>query len=635
MSKLLDQLTISKKLSILFFFALFLLAVPNYIYLTEIENQIDFANQEKKGAKIIPEVMNVLQKVQQHRGLSAIILSGDQTVHSSWQKKRTEVDQAFLQLELLLAQYPELDLLPESKKIKTKWNTLKPRLNQVDTSESFLLHTEIAEDILEFIVLVADHSGITYDPTVDGYQIGFVVVHLIPWLTEYSGRIRAVGGKILASGEASIADKTTLQFYTKIGYHELEDIQRADGKISEANPEVGEEISKKMSMVISSTDAVLKIIDREILNSTEYTYSTDKYFSEITNAINGQYQFMHEASEIQETILDQITFEKRRDMILFLLFEGIFLFAAIIIGYIIVTKITGPAKLVSESLYEVSQGNLKINLKKTEGRDEIAVMQNSLQETVNHLSQVLSEIIGSAFSLTGAADQLSSTAQTMSQASSEQSASVEEVSSSLETMSTSIQQNTENSRETNKIAMDAAKQAFEGGKAVKETVNAMNQIAEKISIIDVIAYQTNLLALNAAIEAARAGEQGKGFAVVAAEVRKLAERSQSAAQEIGEIASNSVQLANDAGKLLDEMVPSIKKTSDLVQEVAVASEDQSSRVSQVNQAMVQLDQITQQNASSAEELAATAEETNTQADQLNKLVSYFKIDQSYSLESQN
>jgi methyl-accepting chemotaxis protein len=153
----------------------------------------------------------------------------------------------------------------------------------------------------------------------------------------------------------------------------------------------------------------------------------------------------------------------------------------------------------------------------------------------------------------------------------------------------------------------------------------MKQIAQKIGIIDDIAYQTNLLALNAAIEAARAGEHGKGFAVVAAEVRKLAERSQIAAQEIGTVATSSVELAEKAGRLLDNIVPNIKKTSDLVQEISAASAEQTSGVGQINAAVNQMNQTTQKNAASSKELAATAEEMSAQAEQLQQTMAFFKL----------
>lgn len=305
------------------------------------------------------------------------------------------------------------------------------------------------------------------------------------------------------------------------------------------------------------------------------------------------------------------------------------LIAALILGlvlaFVIARIISRPLNVAAQVAAQLAEGDLTATIEVT-SKDETGLLLLAMQNMIGKLSAIITEVRSSADNLASASEEVSATAQSMSQASSEQAASVEETSASIEQMSASINQNTENAKVTDGMASKAAKEANEGGDAVQQTVNAMKQIAQRISIIDDIAYQTNLLALNAAIEAARAGEHGKGFAVVAAEVRKLAERSQVAAQEIGELSSDSVQLAEKAGKLLDEIVPSIRKTSDLVQEISAASEEQASGVSQINTAMVQLNQITQQNASSSEELAATSEEMSSQAEQLQHAMSFFTVD---------
>jgi methyl-accepting chemotaxis protein len=253
-------------------------------------------------------------------------------------------------------------------------------------------------------------------------------------------------------------------------------------------------------------------------------------------------------------------------------------------------------------------------------------VKDSSNSTCENLTRVMGEVRSASDALTGAANQVSATAQALSQAASEQAASVEQTTASMELMSASIEQNSDNARVTDSMASKASTEAVEGGSAVAQTVTAMKQIARHISIVDDIAYQTNLLALNAAIEAARAGEHGKGFAVVAAEVRKLAERSQTAAKEIGQLAGDSVSTAERAGKLLDEIVPSIQKTSELVQEITAASAEQSESVTQIGGAMGQLSKATQQNASASEELAATSEELSAQAEQLQQSIAFFKTE---------
>ncbi|MCK9529671.1 MAG: methyl-accepting chemotaxis protein [Gammaproteobacteria bacterium] len=294
------------------------------------------------------------------------------------------------------------------------------------------------------------------------------------------------------------------------------------------------------------------------------------------------------------------------------------------IAFWMTRSITRPLNDAVHVAEQIASGNLDIHVE-SKSRDETGQLLQAMAQMVGKLSQIIGEINSATEALSSASEEVAATAQSLSQGATEQAASVEETSASLEQMGASVKQNAENAKVTDSIATTSAQQGNEGGKAVQETVDAMKQIADKIGIIEDIAYKTNLLALNAAIEAARAGEHGKGFAVVADEVRKLAERSQVSAQEISGLAGDSVKIAERAGKLLEEIVPNIKKTAELVQEITAASEEQATGVAQVNTAVSQLDKVSQQSASSSEELASTAEEMSSQAQQLAATVSFFKL----------
>ncbi|NDV23880.1 methyl-accepting chemotaxis protein [Desulfovibrio sp. JC022] len=309
-----------------------------------------------------------------------------------------------------------------------------------------------------------------------------------------------------------------------------------------------------------------------------------------------------------------------------ILFSGtlIALLIGILIAFVLTRAITGPIQMGVRFAQRMSEGDFTRTLN-IDQKDEVGILAAALNNMVNRLSVVVGEVGSASENVASGSEELSATAESLSQSSTEQAANVEEVSSSMEQMTGNIRQNAENAQQTESIAVQSAQQAEESGKAVTQAVEAMKNIAEKISIIEEIARQTNLLALNAAIEAARAGEHGKGFAVVAAEVRKLAERSGEAAREIGDLSSGTVSVAEKAGEMLVQLVPDIKRTAELVQEITAGSSEQLTGAEQINKAVQQLDQVTQQNASASEEMASTSEELSSQAEELQQTMGFFRV----------
>jgi len=293
--------------------------------------------------------------------------------------------------------------------------------------------------------------------------------------------------------------------------------------------------------------------------------------------------------------------------------------------YFLARSIVTPIRQGVTFTKQISSGDLNANLH-IDQKDEIGELAADLTSMGQQLRSVVSDVRQSVEQVASGSEELSATAQTLSGGATEQAANVEEVSASMEEMASNIGQNADNAGETEKIAQRSAQDAEKGGAAVTQTVQAMRDIADKITIIEDIARQTNLLALNAAIEAARAGEHGKGFAVVAAEVRKLAERSGEAAAEISDLSASSVAVAESAGSMLNKMVPDIKRTAELIQEIAAASNEQNAGAEQVNKAMLKLDEMTQQIAAAAEEVSATSEELARQSVQLQSAIAFFKVD---------
>ncbi len=296
------------------------------------------------------------------------------------------------------------------------------------------------------------------------------------------------------------------------------------------------------------------------------------------------------------------------------------------IVYLIAVNIIKPVNKGVQFAKSIAGGELDTQLDINQ-RDEIGELVETMQEMAANLKEIISEIMAGSTQISGASTELMSSAELLSSASSNQAASSEEISASMEEMVAAIQQNSENSKQTEIIALHAAQGIRKGYETTLSTVDSMKTIAQKIFIIEEISKQTNILALNAAVEAARAGAQGKGFAVVAAEVKKLAERAQLAAIEITELTRKGVNMATRSGEELGTIIPDIEKTALLVQEISASSLEQRTGAEQVNRAIQELSNVTQQNTNTARIFAENAAYLNDLAEKLKDLVTYFKMNE--------
>jgi len=294
------------------------------------------------------------------------------------------------------------------------------------------------------------------------------------------------------------------------------------------------------------------------------------------------------------------------------------------IALLIINSIRRSIKEANGAIDHLIRGDLTTKIE-VHSSDEIGAMLQNMQKMVDQLLETLTVVSENTDVITKASSQLRAESQQISSASNQYAASIEEVSSSVEEMVSNIQQSSDNSKQTEKISISTAKNIGKIGEASRNSLQMINNIAQKITIVNDIAFQTNLLALNAAVEAARAGEHGRGFAVVASEVRKLAEHSKNAANEIIELSAKSVSATEEAEKLIETIIPEIQRTSQLVQEISSTAVEQNTGADQINYSIQQLNKTTQENAATAEGMAQNSVQLLELAEELKQAVAFFKI----------
>jgi len=422
--------------------------------------------------------------------------------------------------------------------------------------------------------------------------------------------------KILTQRITQIRDHLFAQA-SDLGKQLLNEISRHRGKYIQARDRVFD--AKKSNGDVDSVVA------------DELRPAAQAYISSIENYADAAAKLADEANDTVTNLYESLR--------ILLIGAGLAaLFLGSLLGWLATRSITRPIAHAVKIARTVASGDLSQHIEAS-SKDETGQLLAALHDMNANLARTVASIRTGTETISSASGQIAAGNTDLSSRTEEQAASLQETAASMEELAATVKQNSENARQANGLAIAASEVAERGGKAVSEVVGTMNaisssssKISEIVSVIDGIAFQTNILALNAAVEAARAGEQGKGFAVVAGEVRSLAQRSASAAKEVKDLIEDSVQKVNvgarqveSAGATMQEIVGSVKRVTDIMGEISSASEEQASGIGQVNQAVAQMDQVTQQNAALVEEAAAASASLQEQAAELLDSVSAFKV----------
>jgi len=636
------SLQLWKKFALLGVIGLALFGVPTVLYIVSAESVIAHKQQEIAGVVPARALLRTVQLVQQHRGMSAVMLGGNAGMAPQRQGQAQEVDKAFQTLKENLSR-TVADSPAVGKNLAAVlagWNDLRDGVagGKITGPQSFLAHSDAIAKLFDINDMILDDFKLSLDADLDSAKLitgGFIA---FPLLTEELGKMRARGAAMLSKKTANEEDKLTIIRPSQRAQERLKQADKLFQQAFEINASLKGTLSGPVEDAKKLAASAIALADAEVLKAEALNFPPQEFFGKFTEAIDAQFKVVDAViASLENTLGAQTAQLRQRETWLLAAIGALALFAAWI-GTMLTRSITVPMSESVSMAQRVAACDLTVQAEVV-GKDESAQLLHALNDMTGSLVHIVSDVRTSIDVIHVASKEIALGNADLSNRTESQASSLEETASSMEELTSTVRQNADNARQANSLVTSASELAVKGGKVVGDVVHTMGSIKESsskivdiISVIDGIAFQTNILALNAAVEAARAGEQGRGFAVVASEVRSLAQRSASAAKEIKELIGDSVgkveaggKLVDEAGATMGEIVTSVKHVADIMGEITAASQEQSTGIEEVNRAITQMDEITQQNAALVEQAAAAAESLQEQADVLAKAVSVFRI----------